>query len=125
MRFGKNIERLRLERGWSRAELAEKLEMHPNHVGRWEKNQMKPRIKVVEKMAQLFDTTVSELMALEPQLPARLAQEDPELAELLTQVPTLDDEQRGALRLFLRSMITCRQLQDLATGRRLPVRHSA
>lgn len=125
MSFGRTIERLRLERGWSRAELAEKLEMHPNHVGRWEKNQMKPRIKVVEKMAQLFDTTVSELMALDSPVSAVLLQEDPELAELLTQVPTLDDEQRGALRLFLRSMITCRQLQELAGGRRLPIRHSA
>lgn len=81
--------------------------------------------KVIEKMAQLFEISISELIAVEHQLPPHLAQEAPELAELLAQVPTLDDEQRGALRLFLRSMITCRQLQDLATGRRLPIRHSA
>jgi transcriptional regulator with XRE-family HTH domain len=117
MRFGRTIERLRIERGWSRAELAEKLEMHPNHVGRWEKNQMKPRPKAVEKMAELFEVTVGELLAVD-QVPGRLAQEDPELAELLAQVPVLDEEQRGALRLFLRSMITCRKLQDLASGRR-------
>ncbi len=114
MKLGQTITKLRQQRGWTHAELADKLGMHPNHVGRWEKNQMRPRSKTLEKLAALFGIGIDELMASENELSAQISKEDPELAELVVQIPTLGQDEKAALRLFLRSMLTCKQLENLA-----------
>jgi len=122
--FGALVSNLRSERGWTQRELAEKLEMHPNHVSRMEKNRMRPRRSTVEKVAEVFELEVDDVQATvdadesedHPLLP-QLASEDPELAHLLGKVPQLDEDQRQALRVFLRSMLTCQQLQKLANGK--------
>jgi len=92
--------------------------MHPNHVGRWEKNLMRPRTKALEKLAEVFGVTLDELTASENEVSAQLAKEDPELADLVVQIPSLDQEERAALRLFLRSMLTCKQMEQLAMRRK-------
>jgi transcriptional regulator with XRE-family HTH domain len=94
--------------------------MHPNHVSRLEAGQMQPRPSTLEKLSRVFEVPTEELVAAghdEP--PPRLGQEDPELAQLLTQVGMLNEEQRLALRQVLRSMLTCQKLQHLASGQAL------
>jgi len=118
MKLGSTITKLRQQKGWTHAELAQRLGMHPNHVGRWEKNQMRPRSKTLEKLAELFEVRLEELIASEGEVSAQLAKEDPELAELVTQIPSLDQDEKAALRLFLRSMLTCRQIENLALRRK-------
>ena len=118
MKLGSTISRLRQEHGWTHAELAEKLGMHPNHVGRWEKNIMRPRTKTLAKLAELFNVELEELTATENEISSRISQKDPELAELILQIPSLDDEERSALRLFLHSLVTCKQLELLTLRRK-------
>jgi transcriptional regulator with XRE-family HTH domain len=118
MKLGATITKLRQQKGWTHAELAQQLGMHPNHVGRWEKNQMRPRSKTLEKLAELFGVQLDELVASESEVSAQLARDDPELAELVVQIPTLDQEEKAALRLFLRSMLTCKQMEHLALRRK-------
>jgi hypothetical protein len=75
---------------------------------------MRPRSKTLEKLAALFGIGIDELMASENELSAQISKEDPELAELVVQIPTLGQDEKAALRLFLRSMLTCKQLENLA-----------
>lgn len=96
-------------------QLAEKMEMSPNHVCRLEKDRMRPRQKAIERLAELFEVPVGRLLAPEQDVPPRLLREDPELAQLLAQVSELGEEQRGALRMILRSMLTCQQLEHLVS----------
>ncbi len=116
MQLGSTIAKLRQEHGWKQSELAEKLGVHPNHIGRWEKNQMRPRAKMLDRIAAAFGVSVEDLVGVELEIPTRLSREDPELAELVGQLVLLDDEQRRALRMVVRSMLACRQLQDLAAN---------
>ncbi len=112
MSLGRTIAKLRVLKDWTQTDLAEKLGMSPNHVSRWEQGHMRPRRKTLEKIAQVFGVALEELTG-EPGQDSRLANDDPELAEMLTRVGSLGDEQRRALRLFLRSMFTCQQLEHL------------
>ena len=118
--IGRLIFQLRRERGWTQKDLAEKTEMHPNHVSRMEKDKMQPRRSTLEKIAEVFEIGVEDLLALAEKdtrvLGQQLSEEDPELAALMSQVPLLTDEQKEALRVFLRSMVTCQRLQTLASG---------
>lgn len=118
--IGRLIFQLRRERGWTQKELAEKVEMHPNHVSRMEKDKMQPRRSTLEKIAEVFEISIEDLLALAEKdtraLGQQLSEEDPELAALMSQVPLLTEEQKEALRVFLRSMVTCQRLQTLASG---------
>lgn len=119
--IGELLFRLRKERGWTQKELAEKIEIHPNHIGRIEKGGLQPRRATLEAFAKVFGTDVEDLLILagvnERGLARQLSEEDPDLAALMSQVPLLEDEQKDALRVFLRSMVTCQRLQSLASGR--------
>ena len=94
--------------------------MHPNHVSRMEKDKMQPRRSTLEKIAEVFKISIEDLLALAEKdtraLGQQLSEEDPELAALMSQVPLLTEEQKEALRVFLRSMVTCQRLQTLASG---------
>jgi transcriptional regulator with XRE-family HTH domain len=119
--IGELLFRLRKERGWTQKELAEKIEIHPNHIGRIEKGGLQPRRSTLEAFAKVFGTDVDDLLTLagvnERGLARQLSEEDPDLAALMSQVPLLEDEQKDAPRVFLRSMVTCQRLQSLASGR--------
>lgn len=119
--IGELLFRLRKERGWTQKDLSEKSNVHANHIGRIEKGKMQPRRSTLEAFANVFGTDVEDLQALagvnERGLARQLSEEDPDLAALMSQVPLLEDEQKDALRVFLRSMVTCQRLQSLASGR--------
>jgi transcriptional regulator with XRE-family HTH domain len=111
--LGNQIANHRTAKGWTQAQLAEFLQMHPNHVSRWEKDHVWPRRKTLERLAELFGITLDELLGTAHQGPVDLTKKDPELAQLMMQAASLGDEQRRALRAVLRSMITCQHLEHL------------
>ena len=118
MTLGRTIARLRERKGWTQAKLAQKVELAVAHLNRLEKDRMKPRPSTLERLAEALDVSVAELQGHQDSpLPPELAQQEPELTELLSQLSLLDAEQRKALTVFLRSMITCQQVQRLTAGR--------
>ena len=62
-RFGKKILELRKARGWSQQELARKLGTSGVIVGRYERGEMVPSIKVASKLAEVFGVTIDGLVA--------------------------------------------------------------
>ena len=117
MSFGSMVARLRTEHGWTQAQLAERLEMHPQHVYRLEKDRYRPRPKTLERLSQVLEVTPDVLTAsIGRSIPTGLLQEDGELSDLLTQIQVLDDEKKSALKTFLKALLTCQQVQRLAGG---------
>lgn len=118
MTLGKTIAKLRNRKGWTQAQLAERVKLAVAHLNRLEHDRMKPRASTIERLAEALGVQPDDLLrAHDSSLPFELAQEEPELAQLLSQLSLLDGEQRKALTVFLRSMITCQQVQRLTTGR--------
>ncbi|MEW6277771.1 MAG: helix-turn-helix domain-containing protein [Candidatus Eremiobacterota bacterium] len=119
MSLGKTISRLRTKKGWTQAQLAEQLGMHQNHVNRLENDKMKPRPNTLERLAEVLDASIDDLLAAaDTEITLSWAKDDPELAGLLLQIPILDEEQRNALKAVLRSMVACQEIQRIAGGRR-------
>jgi len=91
--------------------------MNYQHIYRIEKDHFRPRPKTLAKLAQVLGVTTDTLVAaMTDGIPTRLTQEDPELADLMTQITTLDDEKISALKTFLKALLTCQQVQSLAKG---------
>lgn len=62
MDLGKKIRAHRDELGLTQAELADKLGLTYSSVSQWESGRATPRTPILRQLADLFDTTVAELM---------------------------------------------------------------
>lgn len=62
VRLGKNVRSLREERGWSQEDYADRAGIHRTYVSDIERGRRNPTITVVEKLAQPFDVTASQLL---------------------------------------------------------------
>jgi transcriptional regulator with XRE-family HTH domain len=69
--FGKRIQELRKQRGWSQPELAKKIGTSGAIIGRYERGQMTPSIEVARKLADAFGVTVDYLVGADS-LPSAL-----------------------------------------------------
>jgi transcriptional regulator with XRE-family HTH domain len=60
---GTKLQRLREQRFWSRAELAEKADVHADHIGRIEREETtRPRMATIRKLAAALEVDPSELV---------------------------------------------------------------
>ena len=118
MHTGKIIAQLRTRKGWTQAHLAELVAMTQAHINKLENEKMKPRHKTLERIAEVFGITVDDLIQpSQSTIATDVIKIDPELGKLLSQIDILSEDQRGALRTFLHSMITCQQIQRLTSAK--------
>ena len=60
--LGKKIRSLRLSRGWTQEQLAEYADLHVSYVVLLEKGANRATIETLEKLAQAFGISISELV---------------------------------------------------------------
>ena len=61
MDFGNIVVELRKQNKISQTDLADKLEIHKNVLGRYERNEVLPSIEVARKIADIFDVSLDYL----------------------------------------------------------------
>jgi transcriptional regulator with XRE-family HTH domain len=106
MSLGSAIAQSRKDKGWTQAELGEKLGVQQSHVTRWESDRVKPREKTLSQIAAVLEVTPEELLiGGQKALASSLNLEDPELVELLVDIPKLQEEEIGALKVLLRGLM--------------------
>jgi len=60
--LGRNVKKLRLEKGWSQEDLAFESGLHRTYISGIERGARNPTIVVVEKMAKTLGVTSSEIL---------------------------------------------------------------
>lgn len=106
MSLGKTIAEFRKERGWTQAELGERLGVHQSHVTRWENDRVRPREKTLDQIADALKVTAEELLVGgQEAFASSFHIDDPELVEMLIDIPKLEEEQIGALKIVLRNFL--------------------
>ena len=58
MFFGENIARLRKEKGWTQAELGEKLGVSNQAVSKWELGMTMPDVMLLPDIAKMFNVSI-------------------------------------------------------------------
>lgn len=66
MNLGETIYRLRTERNMSQGDLADALEVSRQSVSKWENDSAVPELDKVIRLAQIFGTTIDELITGKP-----------------------------------------------------------
>lgn len=60
--IGKVIAELRKEKGWTQAELAEKLQVSDKAISKWEKDNGAPSVEFFPTLAEIFDVSIDYIM---------------------------------------------------------------
>ena len=107
MSLGKTIAKFRKEKGLTQVELAKELGVHQSHITRWESDRVRPREGTLQKLASSLDSSVEELLVGGKEaLASSFNIDDPELVELLSDIPKLEDEEVGALKILLKGLMS-------------------
>ena len=61
-RLGSNVKRLRLEKGWSQEDFADRADIHRTYVSDIERANRNPTITIVEKLAKALKVSASALI---------------------------------------------------------------
>jgi transcriptional regulator with XRE-family HTH domain len=62
IKFGARIRKLREDKGWSQENLAEVTDFHRTYIGMIERGERNPSLKNIQKFADAFGISLSELM---------------------------------------------------------------
>lgn len=62
MTFGERVKKIRLEKGWTQKQLAEKCDMHDSALRRIENGKKTPKVITVEKLSKALEVDPAELM---------------------------------------------------------------
>ena len=61
-RFGQRVKSLRLEKGWSQEELAERADLHRTYIGSIERHERNVSLLNVERIAKALKVDVKDLL---------------------------------------------------------------
>lgn len=71
MDFAQKLRQMREKAGLTQGDLADKLDVSRPAVSSWESGKIRPRLNKLQQLADLFDTTVAELMGEDATEPVR------------------------------------------------------
>lgn len=89
--FGKKIAECRKAKGYSQSELARKINTHYSIIGKYERDEVKPTIDVIKKLAHELDTTVGYLAG---ETQDQEVFKDPVMLKRLQQINSLPEEDK-------------------------------
>ena len=105
MIIGNQIEALREQNSWTQAELARKLGVHVQTVGRWERGQSLPDAADIVHLAKLFKVTSDHLLFEGAPPDGRIDIPDLELLILFEDLCALDQAPRDLVKEFLKAFV--------------------
>ena len=109
--IGEKIKALRKERGWSQGDLGDKVGIKAQNISRYEKNKTIPRESTLKVFAEVFQLPLSEFTQIAA--PVDIPNLDPEIAEYIRAIPTLDEKDQEAVKRLLKALVTAKKAQNL------------
>ena len=107
------IKQLRIENNLTQTDLAEKVGLTYVQIGRYEKGKSTPSAEVLQKLANVLNTSTDYLMnGKTEQVEAQLA--DKELIKQFLEVEKMSPEDKNLVKIFLDAFITKKKIQQLA-----------
>lgn len=92
--FGKRLREARKEKGLSQNELAKVLETNHSVIGKYERDEVKPSIDAVRKIAGILGTTVSYLLGEDENQDLF---KDPDMLKRLKEINNLPEEDKKCI----------------------------
>lgn len=108
--FGKKLRECREAKDLSQNELANLIEAHHSIIGKYERDEVKPSIDVVKKMAQVLNTTVGYLLGESKE---QNVLKDPKMVKRITDIENLPAKEKECLLLTIDNFIKASKMNAL------------
>ncbi len=108
--FGSKLKECRSEKGLSQTELAKQIDTYHSIIGKYERDEVKPTIDVVKKLANVLDTTVGYLLG---ETEERELLKDPTMLRRLNDIAKFPDKDKDCILYTLDAMINNVKLKGL------------
>ncbi len=100
--FGKKLREAREAKGFSQAELAKRINSYHSIIGKYERDEVKPTIDVVKKMADALETTAGYLLG---ETEDRELLKDPSMLKRLNDISKFPESDKFCILYTLDAMI--------------------
>ena len=100
--FGNKLRECRSEKGLSQTELAKQIDTYHSIIGKYERDEVKPTIDVVKKLADVLDTTVGYLLG---ETEDRELLKDPSMMKRLNDIAKFPEQDKQCILYALDAMI--------------------
>ncbi|EMM79346.1 helix-turn-helix domain-containing protein [Leptospira interrogans] len=111
-----NIKRLRKQKGWSQADLAEKTQSTLSHINKLETGKYLPSLDNLIKIANAFDVSLDYLVSEEVGNYEEVNTDGKSFFQKLKLIDTLDLEDKKALTRIIDSMLTKKKILNLVAN---------
>ena len=108
--FGRKLRETREAKSFSQAELARQIKSHHSIIGKYERDEVKPTVDVIKKLANVLDTTISYLMG---ETDNKNAFKDPAMFKRIAEIENLPEKDRECLLLTVDNFIKATKLSRL------------
>ena len=92
--FGKKLRDAREAKSFSQAELARQIKSHHSIIGKYERDEVKPTVDVIKKLADVLETTISYLMG---ETDNKNVLKDPVMFKRIADIESLPEKDRECL----------------------------
>ncbi len=112
MNVGKNIKRLREDRGIKQNEIADLIGMHRSNYSKIENGQREISVTALDKIATYFNIALDELVHLGEDLPQEISLEDKTTTEQIKLIQELDQEEKNMIYKMIETFLTKKKFKD-------------
>jgi transcriptional regulator with XRE-family HTH domain len=109
--FGKKLRDCREANKLSQSELAKLIEVHHSIIGKYERDEVKPSIDVVKKIANILDTTVGYLLG---ESQDKNILKDPSMLKRLNEISSFNDYDKEHILYTIDGLIKSVKIKNIA-----------
>lgn len=114
MSFSERLKKARLEKGFSKSDLAKEIGVHYSQIGRYEDKGAQPAADVLGKLANALEVSSDFLMNGSSDDMANSSLTDKELLNQFKAIEKLSDSDKSVVKVFLDAFITKNKIKQLA-----------
>ena len=112
--FSERLKKARLEKGFSKSDLANQIGVHYSQIGRYEEKGAQPSSDVLAKLANALEVSSDYLMNGTSDDLANNSLTDKELLNQFKVIEKLPEKDRNVVKIFLDAFITKGKIKQLA-----------
>lgn len=110
--FGKKLRECRESKNLSQAKLAQKLGVHHTIIGRYERDEVKPTIDIVKRIANELDTTVGYLLG---ETQDNNVLKDPAMLKRLNEIAAFNNSEKEHILFAIDAFIKAVKIKNIAS----------
>ena len=114
MSFSERHKKARLEKGYSKSDLAKEINVHYSQIGRYEEKGAQPSADILAKLANALEVTSDFLMNGTSEDLADSTLTDKELLNQFKMIEKMTEEKKSVVKIFLDAFITKDKIKQLA-----------